>query len=201
MRVSQLGEGGIPEVRYGWVDSAEGLHAVVLFDGDLGSEVVHLGTVQPVEVTTVQLVLRRSGPARRPRAAPRAGEDVAGGSRPRRSRMSTRFQDYGDGNPTGAGQVRTRRGDRGGSAYLLVAGLSPPITPTVYVRAGAAASAEAFDDHRQALAAADAHRLEPVAAVGGLQTVDEGGHDPGAGLAERVAEGDGAAVHVELIGM
>ena len=51
-------------------------------------------------------------------------------------------------------------------------------------------SAEALDDHGHALAAADAHALHAEGLVLVLQAVDQGGHDPGAGHAERVAEGD-----------
>jgi hypothetical protein len=58
---------------------------------------------------------------------------------------------------------------------------------------------EALDDHGHALAAADAHRLDAERLVGLLEAVDQRGHDAGAGHAERVAEGDGAAVHVELV--
>src|SRR6266508_4180193 len=60
-------------------------------------------------------------------------------------------------------------------------------------------SAEALDDHGHALAATDAHRFESERPVGGLQAVDESGHDAGARHAERVAKGDAAAVHVELV--
>ena len=59
-------------------------------------------------------------------------------------------------------------------------------------------SAQSFDHHRHALTAADAHRLEAERGVGLLQVVDQGGHDAGAGHAERVAERDRAAVDVEL---
>ena len=60
-------------------------------------------------------------------------------------------------------------------------------------------SAQALDDHGHALAAADAHRLEAEGLVGVLEAVEQGGHDAGPGLAEGVAEGDGAAVDVELV--
>ena len=39
----------------------------------------------------------------------------------------------------------------------------------------------------------------PNVLVGVLQAVDQRGHDAGAGHAERVTEGDGAAVDVELV--
>src|SRR6188768_1476134 len=58
---------------------------------------------------------------------------------------------------------------------------------------------QAFDDHGHALTAADAHRLEAVAAAAVLEAVEQRGHDAGAGHPERVAEGDGAAVGVELL--
>ena len=49
-----------------------------------------------------------------------------------------------------------------------------------------------------ALAAADAHGLHAEGLVRLLEVVDQGGHDAGAGHAERVTEGDGAAVDVHL---
>ena len=59
---------------------------------------------------------------------------------------------------------------------------------------------QALDDHRHALAAADAHRLEAVAACrASSRPLMQRGHDAGAGHAERVAERDRAAVHVELL--
>ena len=66
-------------------------------------------------------------------------------------------------------------------------------------KSGTVRSAEALDDDRHALAAADAHRLEAEPAVARLEPVDERGHDPGAGRPERVAQRDGATVHVELV--
>src|SRR5262245_32802833 len=58
-------------------------------------------------------------------------------------------------------------------------------------------SGGAFEDRRQALADADAHRRDPVAAAAAAELVKEGGGEAGAGAAERVAEGDRAAVDVE----
>src|SRR5688572_21442911 len=57
-------------------------------------------------------------------------------------------------------------------------------------------SVEALDDHRLALAAGDAHRLEADLVIVGLHDVQEGAHDPGARHAERVAQGDRTAVGV-----
>ena len=48
---------------------------------------------------------------------------------------------------------------------------------------------EPLDDHGHALAAADAHGLEAVAAFGVLEPVEEGGHDAGAGHARRGGRG------------
>ena len=59
--------------------------------------------------------------------------------------------------------------------------------------------AQALHDHGHALAAADAHRLEAERLARVLEPVEQRGHDAGAGLAERVAEGDGAALDVELV--
>src|SRR5688500_14286324 len=60
-------------------------------------------------------------------------------------------------------------------------------------------SAEALDDHGHALAAADAHRLETVGPARGLEAMDQRRHDAGTGHAEGVAQGDAAAMHVELV--
>ena len=55
-------------------------------------------------------------------------------------------------------------------------------------------------DHRgQALAHADAHRGQPVAAAAAAQLVGERAEQPGARAAERVAERDRAAVDVQLV--
>src|SRR5208337_5061985 len=58
---------------------------------------------------------------------------------------------------------------------------------------------EPLDDHGHALAAADAHGFQADGLVPGDQVVEQGGGDPGAGHAERVAQRDGAAVHVEPV--
>src|SRR6185312_16984742 len=50
--------------------------------------------------------------------------------------------------------------------------------------------AEALQDHGHAHAAADAHGLQPDLLVVPLQAVDQRRGDPGAGHAERVAQGD-----------
>jgi hypothetical protein len=55
-----------------------------------------------------------------------------------------------------------------------------------------------LEHRRDALAAADAHRHQRVAAAGALQLVQRLGGDEGARAADRVAERDGAAVRVGL---
>ena len=65
--------------------------------------------------------------------------------------------------------------------------------------AGERSALEALDDGAGAEAAAAAHRHEAVAAAGALQLVEGLGEQHGAGAAERVAEGDGAAVGVGLL--
>src|SRR5438132_2386868 len=57
-------------------------------------------------------------------------------------------------------------------------------------------SVQAFDDRRVGHAPTFAHRLESVAAATALKFVQQGGHEPGTGGAERVAEGDGAPVGI-----
>src|SRR5690242_15257082 len=75
------------------------------------------------------------------------------------------------------------------TAYMI-AGSTPP-------RRGRLV--QALDHHRLAHAAGHAHRLDAVAAAGGLQAVDERGHDARPGHPERMAEGDRAAERVELV--
>ena len=50
-----------------------------------------------------------------------------------------------------------------------------------------------------AMRAAGAHGDQRGAGVAPLQLVQRGGDQPGAGAADRVAEGDGAAVDVDLV--
>src|SRR6266568_3898461 len=64
---------------------------------------------------------------------------------------------------------------------------------------GGARSGDAFDDGGVGHAAALAHGLQTVLNTFGRHAVDEGGHQPGAGPAERVADGDGAAARVEPV--
>src|SRR5262245_17680879 len=59
--------------------------------------------------------------------------------------------------------------------------------------------AQPFDDGDVRLAAALAHRLEAKASAGPLELVEEGRHEARAGRAERMPEGDRAAVHVHAI--
>src|SRR6478752_1265346 len=54
---------------------------------------------------------------------------------------------------------------------------------------------EALDDRRVRHTAALAHRLQAVAAAAALELVDERRHEPRPRTAERVTEGDRAAVH------
>src|SRR6516164_7834641 len=54
-----------------------------------------------------------------------------------------------------------------------------------------------FDDGDVGLPAAFTHGLQPVPAPGTLQFVQQRGHQPSAGAADRMAEGDGSAVGVD----
>src|SRR6266536_5609921 len=58
---------------------------------------------------------------------------------------------------------------------------------------------QALDDHRHALPTAHAHRLQAVGRVERLEVVEERAQDAGAGHPERMAEGDGATVRVQLV--
>src|SRR5581483_2413705 len=55
--------------------------------------------------------------------------------------------------------------------------------------------------HRNALTAADAEGGEAEMGIAALHLVQEGDEDTGAAGADRVAEGDGAAVDVDLLGV
>src|SRR5438445_8157016 len=71
--------------------------------------------------------------------------------------------------------------------------IAPPL------RFGVADLVDALDDHGQALASADAHRLDADGLAQRLQIVDERRHDPCTGLTERVTERDRATVRVQLV--
>src|SRR5580658_1817451 len=60
------------------------------------------------------------------------------------------------------------------------------------------ASHPAVEDRRRRLAEADAHRLQAVALVLVLEGVEQRGHDPRAGRAERVADRDRTSPDVDL---
>src|SRR5205085_11955717 len=60
-------------------------------------------------------------------------------------------------------------------------------------------SAQAFQDHRHAVTAAATDGLQAELLVVEPQRVDQRGRDPRAGHAERVADRDRAAVHVQLV--
>src|SRR6476659_7449881 len=66
------------------------------------------------------------------------------------------------------------------------------------IGAGEAIS-DRFEHGGEALADADAHRRDAIAAAATAQLPDERRGEAGAGAAERVAEGDRAAVDVELL--
>ena len=65
--------------------------------------------------------------------------------------------------------------------------------------ATSSAALDGLEHRRQALADPDAHRRDPVAAAAAAELVQERGGEAGAGAAERVAEGDRAAVDVEAL--
>lgn len=59
IRYECTGDDGFPLVRYGFVGGVAGSRGpvVVMLDGELGGDVVNLAQVQPVTVTTVELLL------------------------------------------------------------------------------------------------------------------------------------------------
>src|SRR5262245_13503462 len=63
---------------------------------------------------------------------------------------------------------------------------------------GALPSVHSFDDRGDALADADAHGCQAVAAAALLHFMDQRRHDARAAAAERVPQRNGAAVDVEL---
>src|SRR6185312_14214682 len=56
---------------------------------------------------------------------------------------------------------------------------------------------DTLDDHGDSLADADAHGAEGVAAFGALQLIDGGREEPCAACAERMAEGNSAALRID----
>lgn len=59
IRYESLGDDGLPLIRYGFVGGTAGSEGpiVVLLDGELGGDVVNREQVQPVTITTVELLL------------------------------------------------------------------------------------------------------------------------------------------------
>lgn len=59
VRYECTGDDGLPLVRYGFVGgiAASGGPVIVMLDGELAGDVVHLSELQPVTVTTVELIL------------------------------------------------------------------------------------------------------------------------------------------------
>ena len=91
-------------------------------------------------------------------------------------------------------------------SYLRETDAQPPDGPTPFWSGGCRAvacsergSAEALQHHRHALPAADAHRFQTDRLIVRAEPVEERGGDAGAGHPEGVAEGDRAAVDVELL--
>src|SRR4051794_4328685 len=76
--------------------------------------------------------------------------------------------------------------------YRRLQPVGPPAEP-------ARARLESLDHGRDSLPDADAESRDPVAVTAPPQLPNQGGHQPGAGAAERMTEGDRAAVHVEAL--
>jgi len=97
-------------------------------------------------------------------------------------------------------RLRDRAQKDDGSAAVALGGgcasTNPRRSPQPLTRRGVGASrSETLDDGRVGHAAALAHGLQAVAAAGLLP--EQGGHQPGAARAERMAERGGAAVDVD----
>src|ERR1700684_4535379 len=76
---------------------------------------------------------------------------------------------------------------------------SPPVSGRT--PAGGAVLLKQFENRRVGLAAALAHGLQAVADAVVTHVVHEGGHQPGAAAAQRVADRDRAAVDVQRLGI
>src|SRR5207248_6343388 len=74
-----------------------------------------------------------------------------------------------------------------------------PSARTSATRLSGPALVQPLDEHGHALAAADAHRLEPDRAVHRLEVVEQRSHDPRASHPVRMAKRDRTAVRVELV--
>src|SRR5690606_15622678 len=76
---------------------------------------------------------------------------------------------------------------------------STAAAPRACTERGAARASGAFEDGGDALAAADAHRRQAVAAAGAVQFVHQLDGDDRAGRAHRMAQRDAAAVGIGLL--
>ena len=134
--------------------------------------------LEPVEVVATARTARpRRGGSPRTRRRPGRGRRRAAGWSPRRSARSRRR--------------RSPAPEWSPSARAEAICVATPSAPSISSALGV------LDDRRHALADADAEGGDAVAAAAAAQLPDEGVSEAGAGAAERVAEGDRAAVDVE----
>src|SRR6218665_1211030 len=119
-------------------------------------------------------------------AAPSSASRTPGSSR---HVCACRFH-FGSSIPCAFGLFRSfTRPKRAKSEGWIDAGLWGPFT-------GRQAS-DAFDDQGDALADADAHGAQRIAAAAAMQLVDGGGDQPRTAGAERMAQGNGAPVRID----
>src|SRR5439155_21723294 len=83
-------------------------------------------------------------------------------------------------------------------ATSAVRASTPVPSTTVPPRMTRSSISQPLDDRHVGLSATFAHRLQAVAPAGALELVEQGRHQTHAGGTERVAERDGAPVHIDL---
>ncbi|MGD9704455.1 MAG: hypothetical protein AB7Q42_12865 [Acidimicrobiia bacterium] len=135
IRVTQLGDDGLPRVRYGWVGGMIGPTGpvVVMLDGELTRDIVDLERVELVTVTSLELVL--SGHDLLDEPALRRGLVRMWRAEAEEAGLAfDMMQPYGDGIRDAAGYAL---GEvvAGGTAYVLHAWAVPNDTNVVRVRA------------------------------------------------------------------
>src|SRR5882724_4258511 len=89
-----------------------------------------------------------------------------------------------------------------GGLAIVTTAISPDFSYLVSImmlRSAGPARLEAFQDGRVGQAACFAHGLQGQAGAPCVHGMDQGGHQPGSAGPERMADGDGAAVDVDLV--
>ena len=98
-----------------------------------------------------------------------------------------------------SGRAPRRRTRRRPAARAVAAPMPRAAPVTIATRPSARSCRHPLEHRGQALAAADAHRLQAVAGLAAVHLAQQRGEDPAAGRADRVAEGDARAVDVDAV--